>query len=156
MVLPPILDFEASSLSDTSYPISAGLVVAGQVYYWIIKPQADWIDWSLESQAIHGLKRSFLEEHGVPVQQVYAEITEKLNGYQVIYSDAPAWEGLWLQRLGVFNLRIADIGELIGNDKREGFSSELAKTFASNKLTQHRADHDALAIALTIKKLQHP
>jgi len=153
MVLPPILDFEASSLSDTSYPISAGLVVGGQVYYWVIKPQSDWIDWSLESQAIHGLKRSFLEEHGVPVHQVYAEITEKLNGYQVIYSDAPAWEGLWLQRLGAFNLRIADIGELIGNDQREGFPGELAKIFASNKLTQHRADHDALAIALTVEKL---
>lgn len=153
MLLPPILDFEASSLSDTSYPISAGLVVAEQVYYWIIKPEPDWIDWSLQSQAIHGLKRSFLEEHGVPVRQVYAEITEKLNGHEVIYSDAPAWEGLWLQRLGAFNLRIADIGELIGNDRREGFSNELAKTFANNKLIQHRADHDALAIALTIEKL---
>ena len=153
MVLPPILDFEASSLSDTSYPISAGLVVAGQVYYWIIKPELYWIDWSLQSQAIHGLKRSFLQEHGVPVHQVYAEITEKLNGHQVIYSDAPAWESLWLQRLGVFTLRIADIGELIGDDQREGFSSELARTFTSNKLTQHRADHDALAIALTVEKL---
>lgn len=153
MVLPPILDFEASSLSDTSYPISAGLVVAGQVYYWVIKPQSDWIDWSLQSQAIHGLKRSFIEEHGVPVHQVYAEIAEKLSGYEVIYSDAPAWEGLWLQRLGAFNLRIADIGELIGNDRREGFSNELAKTVANNNLTQHRADHDALAIALTIEKL---
>lgn len=154
MVLPPILDFEASSLSDTSYPISAGLVVAGQVYYWVIKPQADWIDWSLESQAIHGLRRSFIEEHGVPAHQVYAEITEKLNGHEVIYSDAPAWESLWLQRLGAFNLRIADIGELIGSNQREGFSTELARTFANNNLTQHRADHDALAIALTVEKLR--
>jgi|SRR6187402_3767815 len=152
-MLPPILDFEASSLSDTSYPISAGLVVEGQAYYWVIKPQPDWIDWSLESQAIHGLKRSFLEEHGVPAHQVYTEITEKLNGYQVIYSDAPVWESLWLQRLGAFNLRIADIGELIGIDQREGFPGELAKTFSGNKLTQHRADHDALAIALTVEKL---
>lgn len=152
--LPPILDFEASSLSDTSYPISAGLVVAGEVYYWIIKPQSEWIDWSLESQAIHGLKRSFLEEYGVPVHQVHAEITEKLIGHQVIYSDAPAWEGLWLQRLGRFNMRIADIGELIGNEQRERFSNELTKTFASHKLTRHRADHDALAIALTVKKLR--
>jgi len=151
--LPPILDFEASSLSDTSYPISAGLVVSGHVYYWIIKPESDWIDWSLQSQAIHGLKRSFIEEHGVPANQVYAEITEKLHGYQVIYSDAPMWDGLWLQRLGAFNIHIADIGELIGNNQREGFSGELAKTFASHKLTQHRADHDALAIALTVQKI---
>jgi len=57
MVLPPILDFEASSLSDTSYPISAGLAIDDQAYYWIIKPEPEWIDWSLESQAVHGLKR---------------------------------------------------------------------------------------------------
>jgi len=58
-----------------------------------------------------------------------------------------------LQRLGAFSLRIADIGELIGNDQREGFAHELAKTFASHTLTQHRADHDALAIALTVRNL---
>jgi hypothetical protein len=151
--LPPILDFEASSLSDTSYPITAGLVLSGHVYYWIIKPEPEWIDWSLQSQAIHGLKRSYIEEYGVPAHQVYAEMIDKLVGYQVIYSDAPEWESLWLRRLGVFNLRIADIGELIGNKQREGFSGELAKIFASHKLTQHRADHDALAIALTVQKI---
>jgi hypothetical protein len=151
--LPPILDFEASSLSDTSYPISAGLVVSGHVYYWIIKPQPDWVDWSLQSQAIHGLKRSFIEEHGVPARQVYAEMIDKLVGHKVIYSDAPEWENLWLRRLGVFNLRVADIGELIGNYQRDGFSRELITTFASKNLTQHRADHDALAIALTIQKI---
>lgn len=152
--LSPILDFEASSLSDTSYPISAGLVVSARVYYWIIKPEPDWIDWSLQSQAIHGLKRSFIEEHGIPARQVYTEMIDKLVGYPVIYSDAPEWESLWLRRLGAFHFRIADIGELIGNKQREGFSSELDKTFASNKLTQHRADHDALAIALTVERLR--
>jgi len=151
--LPPIIDFEASSLSDTSYPISAGLVVCGQVYYWIIKPEPDWIDWSLPSQAIHGLKRSYIEEHGVPIHQVYAEMMDKLVGYGVIYSDAPEWESLWLRRLGPFHFRVADIGELIGKKQREGFSGELAKTFTTHKLTQHRADHDALAISLTVKKL---
>ena len=151
--LPPILDFEASSLCDTRYPISAGLVVSGRVYYWIIKPEPDWIDWSLQSQALHRLKRSYIEEHGVPVHQVYTEMIDKLVGYEVIYSDAPEWESLWLRRLGAFHFRIADIGELIGNKQREGFSNELANTLSSNKLTQHRADHDALAIALTVQKM---
>lgn len=70
----------------------------------------------------------------------------------VIYSDAPAWERLWAQRLGEFNIRIADIGELVGSNLRDKFSSELSKTFVTRKLKQHRADHDALAIALTVKK----
>lgn len=78
--LPPILDFKASSLSDVSYPISAGLIVSGHVYYWIIKPEPDWIDWSLQSQAMHGLKRSYIEDHGVPVHQVCIEMTAILGG----------------------------------------------------------------------------
>ena len=84
---------------------------------------------------------------------MYAELIDKLVGYQVIYSDAPEWESIGLRRLGAFNIRIADISELIGIDQRASFFTELANTFASHNLTQHRADHDALAITLTVKKI---
>ena len=63
--LPPILDFEASSLSDGSYPITAGLVTNGQIKYWIIKPQPDWIDWSLASQS------SLMSSHQSSHESVY-------------------------------------------------------------------------------------
>jgi hypothetical protein len=152
--LSPILDFEASSLSDTSYPISAGLVIGGYVHYWIIKPKPEWIDWSLQSQAIHGLKRSFLEDYGVQADQVYKQMASKLLGHQVVYSHAPEWESLWLGRLGSFSLRVDDIREMIGEGARHDFSAELTKIFAAYKLTHHRADHDALAIALAVKSLR--
>jgi len=152
--LPPILDFEASSLSDTSYPISAGLVVAGRVYYWIIKPKADWIDWSLESQAIHGLNRSYIEEYGIPAQQVCAELMEILSGHSVIYSDARDWESMWLTRLGLSAIRVADILELVAIDQRNVFSTKRDEIFLTHNLALHRADHDALAIALTCNALR--
>lgn len=151
--VPPILDFEASSLSDTSYPISAGLIVEGTVYYWIIKPKEDWIDWSLQSQAVHGLKRSYIEEHGMPADQVFAEIMEVLIKHTVIYSDAPSWEAMWLRRLGKADISIENISHLIGGNK-EAFSNQLIDNFKLHQLTHHKADHDALAIAITIKQLQ--
>jgi hypothetical protein len=150
--IPPILDFEASSLSDTSYPISAGLIVEGKVYYWIIKPKPDWIDWSLQSQAIHGLKRSYIEDHGSPADQVFLEMSEVLTNHNIIYSDAPDWESLWLSRLGQFNIEIESIFNLIDVAK-ETFSNEMILSLQSNHLVPHRADHDAIAIALTIKKM---
>lgn len=150
--IPPILDFEASSLSDTSYPISAGLIVEGKVYYWIIKPKPDWIDWSLQSQAIHGLKRSYIEEYGLPADQVFYELSEILANHNVIYSDAPEWELMWLSRLGKFNIEIDSIYNLI-NINRETFSSELISNFKSHDLIPHRADQDVIAIALTIKNM---
>lgn len=151
--VPPILDFEASSLSDNSYPISAGLMVAGHVYYWLIKPKYNWIEWSPKSEAIHGLSREFIEMHGVPADKVLLEISEKLKGYVVVYSDNPEWEAMWLNRLGALDIKIVSIYTLIAQKQREHFSLYLDINFLKNNLERHRADHDALAIALTLKQL---
>lgn len=90
--LPPILDFEASSLSDGSYPITAGLVIQGKVHHWVIKPQPDWVGWSLTSQAVHGIKRSELMDFGMPADKVCTQMGELLTGVPFIYSDNPYWE----------------------------------------------------------------
>jgi hypothetical protein len=149
--LPPILDFEASSNADESYPISAGLVVKGNVYYWIIKPKTEWIDWSLPSQAIHGLKRSFVVEYGKEVEEVFNDLVNHLKGYDVIYSDAPYWESLWLSRLGSLGVDVKSITELSPQLRDKALYSQiLTNTFKKHRLTRHQADHDALAIALTI------
>jgi len=151
--IPPIIDFEASSLSDTSYPISAGLVFKGRVYHWIIKPEPDWIDWSLESQAIHGMSRSFVESNGLPAPQVHAEILKLLGDEPAVYSDNPLWEKLWFSRLGKAPFQFLDIVTLLDESYKLIFSSERKSTMANQKLTPHRADHDALSIALTLTRL---
>ena len=97
---PPVLDFEASSLSSLSYPISVGLYLNGRSHYWIIKPETDWTDWDDRSQAIHGLSRRFIEAKGIPVSQVHSELLELLKAYSVVYSDNPDWESKWFDRLG--------------------------------------------------------
>lgn len=153
--IPPILDFEASSLSDTSYPISAGLVVAGKVHYWIIKPEPDWIDWSLQSQAIHGLSRSFIEAKGQPAHEVFNEICAAMEGHDAAYSDNQEWEKMWISRLGVAPFKIKDTAELLTPMYQRVFPIYRANTFKAHNLVTHRADHDALAIALTIKQLNN-
>lgn len=151
--LPPILDFEASSLSDGSYPITAGLVIQGKVHHWVIKPQPDWVDWSLASQAVHGIKRSELMDFGMPADEVYAQIGELLNGVPIIYSDNPYWESRWLRCLGKFDCEIQDIRELIPVATRQEWPMSLGQTFEVSKLIRHRADHDAYAMYLTVLRL---
>ncbi len=153
--IPPILDFEASSLSDCSYPISAGLHVAGHLHYWIIKPREDWIDWSLASQAIHGLKRSHLTDRGIDISQVDRQMRDVLSDINIVYSDNPYWETIWLSRIGQFNLEIRDVRELIPAFDRKYWKLSLEKQFRTHNLTHHRADHDALALALTVYELQN-
>ena len=150
--VPPILDFEASSLSDNSYPISAGLVIGGYVHYWVIKPKKNWLEWSPKSEALHGLSRDFIETHGIPADKVLSEIYEKLTGYDVVYSDNPEWEAMWFGRLGELEVKIVSIYTLIAKKQRENFSLYLDINFLKNNLDRHRADHDVLAIALTIKQ----
>lgn len=152
--LPPILDFEASSLSDGSYPVTAGLVVNGEVSYWIIKPQPDWIDWSLASQAIHGIKRSYLMEHGVSALQVADEMQSLLRNSPIVYSDNPYWETRWLRCLGNFHCDVRDLRELIPNSSHAHFSTCMEQQFAIHGFTRHRADHDAYAMHLAVLELR--
>lgn len=151
--LPPVLDFEASSLSDISYPITAGLVVNGRAYYWVIKPQSDWVDWSLASQAIHGIKRSYLIEHGMAALQVYEEMKAVLGTTQALYSDNPYWEKRWLSCLGVFAIEVRDIRELLPELSQPYWAECLATQFKVHELTRHRADHDAYAMYMAVNAL---
>jgi hypothetical protein len=153
--IPPILDFEASSLSDCSYPISAGLIVNGQIHYWLIKPKPEWIDWSLASQAIHGMKRSYVIENGFDVQRVYEEMIRALAGFEVVYSDNPYWESRWLTQLGHFGLEVKDIQQLIPSHHKDSWKTVFEQQFQKHLLVHHRADHDALALALTLHHTQN-
>lgn len=145
-----ILDFEASSLSDGSYPISVGVIVNGEARYWLIKPRTGWIDWSLESQAIHGIKRSSLLEHGIDVSVVYYELKTLLGGAPVIYSDNPYWESRWLRCLGKFDCEVRHIHELLPASAQLSWAVCLDHQFKLQRLTRHRADHDAYAIHLAL------
>jgi hypothetical protein len=149
---PPILDFEASSLSDYSYPISAGLVARGHVYYWLIKPDQNWIDWDTQSQALHGLSRFFIEKNGIPSHQVFDELSQILANEKYVYSDNPDCETLWLSRLGKLDAEIKDVKTLLAPPYHEAFKPQLKNTFKQYELIQHRADHDALALAIALHK----
>ncbi|HSX50755.1 MAG TPA: hypothetical protein VLF09_07355 [Cellvibrio sp.] len=151
--IPPVLDFEASSLSDTSYPISVGLVVKGKIHYWIIKPKPDWIDWSLASQAIHGLKHSYLIDHGMDHDEVLRELQEALQEINIIYSDNPYWERRWLRQLGELDVEVQDIKGLIPTQLHAKWKDVMQTQIKIHNFIPHRADHDALAISFTLKSL---
>ena len=151
--LPPILDFEASSLSDTSYPISAGLLLKGEIHYWVIKPEPDWIDWSLQSQAIHGLTRSFIETQGQPVQQVYTQMVALLQREPYVYSDNPEWEQMWFSRLGARSFGFLNVLDLLSPRARPLFPLFRTTMIEKHGLTAHRADHDVLGIGYAVAEL---
>ena len=102
MSLPRFIDFEASSLSGKSYPIEvAWSDQEGNIESWLINPEhypASWTDWDPRSERIHGLSRAYLAEHGKPPLMVAKRMNQQLQN-QVLYSDAPEYDGVWLRRL---------------------------------------------------------
>jgi len=97
--LPTFLDFEASSLSDVSYPIEvAWSLPSGDIESYLIRPTWDWNDWDYNAEALHGLSREQITKEGLPAWTVAERLNAALSG-SVAYSDAPDYETFWMERL---------------------------------------------------------
>ena len=93
------LDFEASSLAKRGFPIEIAWVFeSGEEEAHLIRPAADWTEWSAEAEAIHGIPRASLEREGRPVEEVARRAVEALSAHR-LYASAPSWDGQWLSRL---------------------------------------------------------
>lgn len=99
-----VVDFEASSLSDESWPIEAGvawLTPEGRVQSWssLIRPADSWpeLDWSEEAAAVHGIDRMALQD-ALPFEQVAEALLHKIAGRRLV-ADAPDHDRAWMNRL---------------------------------------------------------
>lgn len=97
------LDFEASSLSADSWPIEVGLswLAGGEVVSWssLIRPADEWplSAWSPASEQVHGIPFETLLDAPTP-QTVTSELRAQMAG-RLLVSDAPDFDGRWLERL---------------------------------------------------------
>ena len=93
------IDFEASSLSDESYPVEVGWVFEdGREADYLIRPAPHWTDWDAEAEAIHGISRETLLREGTRHDLVCANLVAALSGH-AIHASSPSWDGKWLSVL---------------------------------------------------------
>ena len=99
------IDFEASSLSQTSYPIEVGLAYLDltsmeitEGHSLLILPEKSWTDWDDESQKIHGITRGALTLMGEDATSIAERLNTILSG-QTILCDSPRYDGFWCRRL---------------------------------------------------------
>lgn len=98
-----VLDFEASSLSDKSWPIEVGIswISEGKVQTWssLIQPDPTWdlSDWSSQSEAVHNIPFRCLKA-APKADRVAMDLIEKASGRTLI-SDARTFEQYWLEQL---------------------------------------------------------
>lgn len=97
--MPIFLDFEASSLAKSSYPIEVAWVDSrGGSESWLIRPAPEWTDWDPAAELVHGLSRVRLMAEGTPVEAVAGRMMKRLSGRRV-FASAPSWDGKWLSTL---------------------------------------------------------
>jgi hypothetical protein len=93
------LDFEASSLSDESYPIEVAWVFEdGGSETHLIRPAPSWTDWDPQAALTHGYSRADLLAEGEPHDAVARRLVEGLTGHAP-FASAPSWDGKWLSVL---------------------------------------------------------
>jgi hypothetical protein len=93
------LDFEASSLSDDSYPVEVGWVGEdGSTECHLIRPAAGWTEWSPQAEATHKITRERLFTEGEPAEAVARRALEQLSPHDVFVT-APSWDGKWMSVL---------------------------------------------------------
>lgn len=99
--IPTFLDFEASSLRSTSYPIEvAWNDPTGAIEAHLISPAGieRWTDWSIEAEQLHGISRATLLTGGKPPSWICRRMNHQLAG-TVVYSDDPEYDQMWLATL---------------------------------------------------------
>ena len=163
------LDCEASSLDrEHSYPVEIawGELGSGTVRSFLIDPTTieSWTDWDAEAEAVHGLSRAFLAEHGLPPRDVARELAEQLPG-QIVWTTAPedrAWVNeLTLRTRGTqlailwrsANDHFAELArgrtDLVEAAKRQAWDHLVAEG-----IRPHRAANDVLHMRETRRILQ--
>lgn len=150
-----ILDFEASSLSQESWPIEVGLswIANGHVQTWssLIRPDPAWDigDWSQQSAEVHGIPLSDLE-NAPSAAEVVEAFLNALEGRKSV-SDAPEFEARWLDRLfrAARRTEVPAIEDFDGVSFAtfEGYALDLLYETVERRPAPHRAGPDSARLA---------
>lgn len=160
IIIPTIIDIEASGFGGQSYPIEVGVVTyLSERYCRLIKPQADWQHWSEEAQQLHGITRELLAKKGVKPAQVCLELNQLLIG-QTVYSDGWVADNPWLIKLfeaaGMeMKFTLSPLENILTEQQMEKWHDTHKSICASTNCERHRASNDAVLIQNVFMQTQH-
>lgn len=156
---PAILDMEASGFGKASYPIEVGYALPdGQTYCTLIQPAPEWVHWDSGAEALHGIPRSAVLQHGRSAKDVAEHLNEQLRG-RTIYTDGWAHDYSWLAAL--FDaagkrpaFKLDNLRALL--NEREAADWHVMKEQVARELSlqRHRASSDARVLQLTFERLR--
>lgn len=150
-----IIDFEASSLEEGSYPIEVGVGIwnapRDPILLWstLIRPAWNWSlngHWSRRSEGVHGIPQAELA-NGKDPSEVARILNDRVSA-RVAWCDGGPYDAYWLRTLYAAagcapSFSLMDLGALfIG---RPGLSERL-DAFLERTPAPHRAGKDVLRL----------
>jgi hypothetical protein len=97
-----VLDIEASGLHDSSYPIEIayGDLDTSEINSHLITPTAKWKQsyWDPTAEKMHGISLQSLDK-ATPALDVAKIVQHDLGNADIILSDAPDWDQIWIDKL---------------------------------------------------------
>ncbi|MCB1956196.1 MAG: hypothetical protein KDG55_11005 [Rhodocyclaceae bacterium] len=152
--IPTFIDVEASGLGRGSYPIEIGISLPdGWRCCWLIRPADTWTHWDPAAEAIHHISRDRLRQHGRPIDEVAAELNERLKG-AMAYSDAWGNDMPWIARLydeaGLpQRFRIESVRRILSEAQAARWHGAKALVMRETGGERHRASGDAMILQQT-------
>lgn len=155
LVLPVIIDIEASGFGRGSYPIEIGYYMPdGQSFCTLITPEAGWTHWDSSAEKVHGIARELLTSHGKPAVDVCLALNRSLRG-QRVYCDAWAYDYVWLSVMYdaadlVPSFELKDMRDLLSDCEKSLWHATRAAVELRLALRRHRASGDARTLFETL------
>lgn len=150
-----VLDFEASSLSDISWPIEVGIswIESDRVQTWssLIQPHPKWdiSDWSIQSEAVHQIP--LVDLQSAPSASSVARVLISMASDRTLVSDAPQFEHRWLSRLldagGVEAVPAIEDFNTVSFAHFDGFALDMLYEKLERTKVPHRAGPDSARLA---------
>lgn len=150
-----IIDFEASGLSSSSFPIEVGVVLEdGQCYESLIRPVPDWRHWDADAERMHGIPRQRLATEGQPALHVCNLLNQVCQG-RTLYTDCWVHDYAWLMKLYMTAgiqpaFQCSPIERLLNDTEMEDWGYRKTDIAGTLALQEHRALNDALIIQQTL------
>jgi hypothetical protein len=160
LILPTVLDVEASGFGRNSYPIEVGFVLPdAHTFCTLIRPLAHWTHWDEQAAQTHHIPRPLLEERGQNVEDVARRLNTDLRG-KTVYSDGWANDYSWIGAL--FDaadmtpaFRLENLRKLLTEAEADQWHMVKAQISSERGAQRHRASSDARLLQLTFQRLRN-
>jgi len=158
IILPSIIDVEASGFGAHSFPIEIGVVREdGARFCKLILPLEDWTHWDEEAEALHGITKANLLQFGSHAIDVCQQLNEFV-GNATMHSDGWVVDQPWLTKLYAaarveMRFRLSPLESLLREFQLlqwDDIKQDVTREFGGSR---HRASVDAMIVQQTYARV---